>query len=84
MIKNRVWGVIILIVSIGFLITYGYFLFFTDYWILVLKITLFSIMLAVFGILAWIGMSMIETSNKVPLEQVRSEIEKEIFGGDEE
>ena len=73
--------IIVSVISIGL---YGYLLFFTGYWILVSKITLFLLVAIAFGILAWVGLSMVEASNKVPLEQVKSEIEKEIFGGGDE
>ncbi|ASJ01315.1 transcriptional regulator [Thermococcus gorgonarius] len=82
--KGQLFGVSLFMLSIGFIITYGYLLFFTSYWVLVSKITLFLLVTLAFGILAWVGLSMVEASNKVPLEQVKSEIEKEIFGGEDE
>ena len=82
--KDKLLGTAILMFSVSLFVVYGYLLFFTDYWILLSKITLFLIVAVVFGILAWIGISMIEASNKMPLEQIKSEIEKEIFGGEEE
>ncbi|AMM53552.1 hypothetical protein [Pyrococcus kukulkanii] len=77
-------GLLLIIIPVISICLYGYLLFFTNYWILVSKITLFTIVAVVLGILIWIGISMIEASNKVPLEQIKSEIEKEIFGGEEE
>lgn len=82
--KDRLFGMSLFMLSIGVIVTYSYLLFFTGYWILVSKITLFLLVAIAFGILAWVGLSMVEASNKVPLEQVKSEIEKEIFGGGDE
>ena len=80
----RGFGFLLIIVSVISICLYGYLLFFTGYWVLVSKITLFLLVAIAFGILAWAGLSMVEASNKVPLEQVKSEIEKEIFGGGDE
>ena len=82
--NSKILGLIIELLSVIMILGSGYILFFTSYSTVFLKIMIFLIIVVVFGILAWIGISMIEASNKMPLEQIKSEIEKEIFGGDEE
>ena len=82
--NSKILGFIIELLSVIMILGSGYILFFTSYSTVFLKIMIFLIIAVVFGILAWVGKSMIEASNKMPLEQIKSEIEKEIFGGDKE
>ena len=82
--NSKILGFVIELLSVIMIFSSGYILFFTSYSTAFLKIMMFLIIVVVFGILAWIGLSMVEASNKMPLEQIKSEIEKEVFGGEEE
>jgi predicted DNA-binding transcriptional regulator len=68
--KDQTMGAGILIVSIVIIILYLYWLFFTPYawWAIVVPVLI--IVLAVLGIAAWIGYTMVTTTPPKPLEGI--------------
>jgi len=64
--RDRVLGIIILLMSIVILLVYGWFLYFTP--MLVLQITALIAVGAVLVIAAWIGWTMATTPPPAPLE----------------
>ncbi len=82
--SDRVIGAGLVIVSILVIICYGYGLFFTDYYMLLLKLTGFIAVAGVFGILAWIGYTLATTPPPKPIEEIEKEIEEELKKLEEE
>ncbi len=76
--KDKAIGGLLLIVSVIVIIVYGYILFFTKYDILLLKITGLVAVIAVFGVLAWIGYTLATTPPPKPLEELEKELEEEL------
>lgn len=73
-------GLSLLIVSIVVVIVYGYLLFLSPETIsmMLMKLTLFIAVGAVFGILAWIGYTLATTPPPKPIEEIEKEIEEEL------
>ena len=78
MASDKVIGGALLVISIIIIILYGYLIFFTDYAMLLLKITGFVAIAGVFGILAWIGYTLATTPPPKPIEEIEKEIEEEL------
>jgi len=86
MVNDKVIGVLLLVVSIIAIIIYGWLVFFppqisimgTTIDIFVLKLTGFVAVLALFGILAWIGYTLATTPPPKPIEEIEKEIEEEL------
>ena len=76
--KDKAIGGLLLIISIIVIVIYGYILFFTKYDILLLKITGLIAVIAVFGVLAWIGYTLATTPPPKPLEELEKELEEEL------
>ncbi len=76
--KDKVIGVLLLIVSIIVIVVYGYVLFLTQYDILLLKLTGMVAVVVVFGIVAWIGYTLATTPPPKPLEELEKELEEEL------
>ena len=72
--SDKALGLTLITVSILIIILYGYGLFATPYWITLVKITLFTAVTAILGILAWIGYSIATTQPSKPLEEIEKEI----------
>ena len=78
MSKDQAIGWLLLIVSIVVIIVYGWIVFFTQWWQLLLQLTAFIAIAGVFGILAWIGYTLATTPPPKPIEEIEKEIESEI------
>ncbi|HIP65570.1 MAG TPA: transcriptional regulator [Pyrodictium sp.] len=86
MVNDKIIGILLLIVSIIVIIIYGWLVFFppqisimgTTIDIFVLKLTGFIAILALFGILAWIGYTLATTPPPKPIEEIEKEIEQEL------
>ena len=76
--KDQLIGWLLFIISIIVIIMYGYLIFFTDYALLLLKITGFVAVLVVFALLAWIGYTLATTPPPKPLEELEKELEEEL------
>jgi len=71
-------GALILVASVIGIIVYGWILFFTEWTMLLLKITGFVAVAAVLGILAWIGYTLATTPPPKPIEEIEKELEGEL------
>ena len=70
--------------SILVILVYGYLVFLTEYWKLILQLTGFIAIAGVFGILAWIGYTLATTPPPKPIEEIEKEIEEELKKLEEE
>lgn len=71
-------GVGLLVVSIVVIVAYGWIMFATPWWRILMEITDFVIVAVVFGILAWIGYTLATTPPPKPIEEIEKEIEEEL------
>lgn len=78
MSRDQAVGILLLIVSIVVVIAYGWLVFFTQYWQLILQLTGFIAVAGVFGILAWIGYTLATTPPPKPIEEIEKELEEEL------
>jgi len=76
--RDRVIGGLLLVVSAAIVVIYGWLVFLTDYYLLVLKLTGFIAIAGVFGILGWIGYTLATTPPPKPIEEIEKEIEEEL------
>ena len=84
MSKDQVLGAVILIVSAIVILAYLYLVFLTEFSILLLKITGAVAVVAVFGILGWIGYTLATTPPPKPIEEIEKEVEEELKKIEEE
>lgn len=66
------------------IVVYGWILFFTEWTLLLLQITGFVAVVAVLGILAWIGYTLATTPPPKPIEEIEKELEDELKKLEEE
>ncbi|MCE4610902.1 MAG: transcriptional regulator, partial [Desulfurococcales archaeon] len=78
MSRDQLVGWILVVVSLLVILGYGYLVFFSDWALLVLKLTGFLAVLAFFGLLAWIGYTLATTPPPKPIEEIEKEIEEEL------
>jgi len=78
MSRDQVIGWILVLVSLVVIIVYTYIMFFTNYWELLVKITLVVGVLGIGGIMAWIGYTLATTPPPKPIEEIEKEIEEEL------
>jgi len=64
--------------SIIVMVVYGWILFFTEWTLLLIKLTLMIAVAGLAGILAWIGYTLATTPPPKPIEEIEKEIEKEL------
>jgi len=76
--KDRIIGIGMMVVSVAVILVYGWLVFLSDLAILILKLTGFIAIAAVFGILAWIGYTLATTPPPKPIEEIEKEIEDEL------
>ncbi len=92
MSKDQIIGIALLVASVAIILVYGYLVFFppplyvmgVSVDIFVLKLTGFIAILAVFGIMAWIGYTLATTPPPKPIEEIEKEIEEELKKLEEE
>ena len=86
MSRDQAIGILLLVASIVGIIIYGWIVFFTEWFLLLLQITGFIAVAGVFGVLAWIGYTLVTTPPPKPIEEVEKELEelKEIEEGSSE
>ena len=84
MSRDQVIGALILAASVSGIIVYGWILFFTEWTLLLLQITGFVAVVAVLGILAWIGYTLATTPPPKPIEEIEKELEDELKKLEEE
>ncbi len=78
MSRDQVLGIGMMAVSAVVILVYAWLVFLSDLAILILKLTGFIAIAAVFGILAWIGYTLATTPMPKPIEEIEEEIEKEL------
>ncbi|MCS7125702.1 MAG: transcriptional regulator [Aigarchaeota archaeon] len=76
--RDMLIGLLILIGSIIGIIIYNWLLFFTDWGMIVLKVTAFIAVTGVLAVLAWIGYTLATTPPPKPIEEIEKELEKEL------
>ncbi|MCQ5337194.1 MAG: transcriptional regulator [Candidatus Methanomethylicia archaeon] len=76
--RDMLIGSSLLIVSIIIIIAYIWLVFFTAWDLLILKLTGSIAIIAIFGILAWIGYTLATTPPPKPIEEIEKEIEEEM------
>jgi predicted DNA-binding transcriptional regulator len=59
-------------------LVYGWILFFTEWTLLLIQVTLMIAVAGLGGILAWIGYTLATTPPPKPIEEIEKEIEKEL------
>ena len=64
MYNRRVMGSVIFIASLVFLLIYAWLLFISEYSMLVIKYTVFALILCVTALFAWLGLSITTTKGK--------------------
>lgn len=78
MSRDQVIGSLLLAVSVLVIAVYGWLVFATEYYLLMLKLTGFVAVAGVFAILAWIGYTLATTPPPKPVEEIEKEIEAEL------
>ena len=78
MSRDQAIGILLLVASIVGIIIYGWIVFFTEWFLLLLQITGFIAVAGVFGVLAWIGYTLVTTPPPKPIEEVEKELEEEL------
>ncbi|RLG86215.1 MAG: transcriptional regulator [Thermoprotei archaeon] len=82
--RDQVVGAGLIAVSAVVIIVYGWLVFFSEWWELVLKLTGFIAVVGVFGILGWIGYTLATTPPPKPIEEIEKELEEELKKLEEE
>jgi predicted DNA-binding transcriptional regulator len=78
MSRDQVIGILLMLVSIIIIIAYAWILFFTEWTLLLIQITLMIAVIAVLGIIAWIGYTLATTPPPKPIEEIEKEIQQEL------
>jgi len=76
--KDKALGVLLVVAGIIGILVYGWLVFFTGWWAIVLQITAFVAIAAVLAIIAWIGYTLATTPPPKPIEEIEKEVEKEL------
>lgn len=76
--KDRLIGWGLLTLSVIVIIVYGYILYWTNYYIELLKLTGMVAIIGVFGLIGWIGYTLARASPTKPIEEIEKEIEEEL------
>lgn len=76
--RDTLIGVVVLVLSITGIVAYNWLLFFTDWSLIVLKLTAFIAVTGVLAIIAWIGYTLATTPPPKPIEEIEKELEKEL------
>jgi len=76
--RDQALGALILIASVVGIIVYGWIVFLSEFWQILLKLTAFVAVAGVLGILAWIGYTLATTPPPKPVEEIEKELEEEL------
>jgi predicted DNA-binding transcriptional regulator len=76
--KDQVVGVVLMLVSISIIVGYGWLLFFTEWTLLLIQLTLMIAVAAVLGVVAWIGYTLATTPPPKSIEEIEKEIQHEL------
>jgi len=78
MSRDQVIGILLMLVAIVVIIAYAWILFLTEWTLLLIQITLMIAVVAVLGIVAWIGYTLATTPPQKPIEEIEKEIQQEL------
>lgn len=78
MSRDTLIGTLILVLSIIGIVAYNWLLFFTEWSLIVLKLTAFIAVTGLLAIFAWIGYTLATTPPPKPIEEIEKELEKEL------
>ncbi|MEM3922562.1 MAG: transcriptional regulator [Nitrososphaerota archaeon] len=84
MSRDQLFGALLVAVSIVVIIIYAWILFFTQWSMLLMQVTLMVAVAGVLGILAWIGYTLATTPPPKPIEKIEEELEEELKKLEEE
>jgi len=73
---SRAIGVGLMAVGVIGILLYGWLVFFSPWQVLILQLTAFMTVAAVFGILAWVGYALATTPPPKPIEEIEKEVQK--------
>lgn len=77
--RDQLIGWLLVVVSVAIIIVYTWLMWFNEELSAILtKLTLNIAVIAVFGILAWIGYTLATTPPPKPIEEIEKEIEEEL------
>lgn len=71
-------GIALIVIGAVIIVVYGWLVFFTPWWRIVLQLTGFIAVAVVFGILAWVGYALATTPPPKPIEEIEKEIQQEL------
>ena len=74
----RLAGAILLLLGVLLPIVYAYILFYTEMWILLLKLTVLALVLLLSLALLWAGYTLARIKPPEPLERIEKQMEKEL------
>ncbi len=76
MSRDRAIGLLIMVASIAGILIYGWLMFLSQWFILLLQITGFIAVAGILGILAWIGYTLATTPPPKPIEEIEKELKE--------
>jgi hypothetical protein len=76
----KTFGIILIALSLLVIALYAYGLFFSPYSEIFLKIAVFAMITVVFGIVGWIGYSMVKAPEPKDLKDLEKELEEVVKG----
>ena len=82
--RDTAVGVALMVVGVVVIVVYCWLVFATPWWRIVLQLTGFVAVAAVFGILAWVGYALATTPPPKPIEEIEKEIQQELQKLEEE
>ena len=74
--RDRAVGVGLVAIGVVEILLYGWLVFFSPWQVLILQLTAFVAVAAVFGILAWVGYALATTPPPKPIEEIEKEVQK--------
>jgi predicted DNA-binding transcriptional regulator len=84
MSRDQFIGVLLMFVSIAVIIGYAWILFFTEWTLLLIQITLMVAVIALLGIIAWIGYTLATSPPPKPIEEIEKEIQQGLEASEKE
>jgi predicted DNA-binding transcriptional regulator len=84
MSRDQFIGVLFMFVPIGVIIGYAWILFFTEWTLLLIQITLMVAVVALLGIIAWVGYTLATTPPPRPIEEIEKEIQQGLEASEKE
>ena len=75
--KDRVAGLLLLIISILLAVLYTYMLYFTEYSLALIKLTMEIFFLALMGVIAWVGYTLLRAAAPQEIEELVKQLERE-------